>query len=167
MTRGRSAMSYGIGAQACGLVIAVLSVVAAAVTGNLAAMSSADQYDRLTQPGWAPPPWVFGPVWIVLYALMALSAWWVWRSEPWRTVRWALVVFLAQLVLNAAWTPLFFGAGQRGFAFAEILVLFGAIIVTISMFRRHSIFAAALLMPYLVWTGFATVLNFTVWQLNN
>ncbi|WP_240771791.1 TspO/MBR family protein [Nocardia sp. CS682] len=145
----------------------LLLVVAAAATGNLAAQSSAEQYNQLDQPGWAPPSWVFGPVWTLLYALMALSAWWIWRGEPWQRVRWALAMFVGQLVLNALWTPLFFGADLRGLALAEILVLLVAIIATMAIFRRHSRFAAALLVPYLMWTTFAAALNFSVWQLNN
>ncbi|QBS46453.1 tryptophan-rich sensory protein [Nocardia sp. CS682] len=158
---------YGTGVQVGGGAVVLLLVVAAAATGNLAAQSSAEQYNQLDQPGWAPPSWVFGPVWTLLYALMALSAWWIWRGEPWQRVRWALAMFVGQLVLNALWTPLFFGADLRGLALAEILVLLVAIIATMAIFRRHSRFAAALLVPYLMWTTFAAALNFSVWQLNN
>nr|WP_209899195.1 TspO/MBR family protein [Nocardia goodfellowii] len=147
--------------------MALVLVAAAATVGNLAAVSAAEDYKRLTQPGWAPPSWLFGPVWTVLYLLMAVAAWLVWRGAPWRSVRPALLVFLVQLILNAAWTPLFFGSDLRGLAFAEILVLLVAIAVTIWMFLRHSRIAAALLVPYFLWTAFAAALNFEIWRLNS
>ncbi|MFI6865976.1 TspO/MBR family protein [Nocardia sp. NPDC050406] len=158
---------YSTRTQAIGGAVIVALVIAAAAIGNIAAVNTADKYERLTQPSWAPPSWVFGPVWTVLYALMALSAWWVWRGGPWPLVRTALAAFGVQLALNAAWTPLFFAAEWRGVALVEIVVLTAAIIATIVLFAGRSRFAAGLLVPYLVWTVFATALNFSVWQLNN
>lgn len=98
---------------------------------------------------------------------MAVAAWLVWRSGPWSQTRPALTAYAVQLVLNAAWTPLFFGLGWRGIAFAELSVLWVVLITTVVMFWRHSRIAAALLVPYLAWTTFALCLNFAVWQLNN
>ncbi|WP_109530223.1 MULTISPECIES: TspO/MBR family protein [Nocardia] len=158
---------YSPARQAGGLIVSLLLVIVVAAVGNLAAVSSADQYRRLNQPGWAPPSWLFGPVWTVLYVLIAVAAWLVWRGEPWRAVRVPLAAHVVQLILNAAWTPLFFGAELRGLAFAEILVLVVAIAVTFVLFLRHSRAGAALLLPYLAWTVFAAVLTFSVWTMNS
>ena len=149
------------------LAISVLAVVAASVIGGLASASSAEDYARLDQPSWAPPSWVFGPVWTLLYAMMALAAWLVWRSGPWSETRPALTAYAVQLVLNAAWTPLFFGMGWRGLAFAELTVLWLVLLATIALFLRRSKVAGWLLMPYMTWTTFALCLNFAVWQLNS
>ncbi|WP_137146118.1 TspO/MBR family protein [Mycolicibacterium sp. CR10] len=148
------------------LAISVLAVVAASVIGGLASATSAEDYARLEQPSWAPPSWVFGPVWTLLYAMMAFAAWLVWRSGPWSETRPALTAYAVQLVLNAAWTPLFFGMGWRGLAFAELTVLWLVLLTTIALFLRRSTVAGWLLLPYLTWTTFALCLNFAVWQLN-
>ena len=142
------------------------AAAAAAITGGLAAASAAEQYGALQQPTWAPPTWLFGPVWTVLYVAIAVSGWLVWRRAGWSGARTALSVFAAQLVLNALWTPLFFGAGLFGLAFAEIVVLWLAIVATIVLFARHSRPAAALLVPYLAWVTFASALNLAIWLLN-
>ncbi|MBF6136708.1 tryptophan-rich sensory protein [Nocardia otitidiscaviarum] len=157
---------YGTGAQVAGLAVIALLIAAAAAVGNLSAVSTADKYEALEQPAWAPPSWLFGPVWTLLYSLMAIAAWLVWRAEPWQRVRVALGVFVVQLILNALWTPLFFAAEWRGVAFAEILVLLAAIVATIVLFARHQRWAAGVLVPYLLWTVFAAALNLAVWQLN-
>ncbi|AFM15060.1 tryptophan-rich sensory protein [Mycolicibacterium chubuense NBB4] len=149
------------------LAISLVAVVIASGVGGLASTTSAQDYQRLQQPAWAPPSWVFGPVWTLLYALMAIAAWLVWRSGPWPRTRPALTAYAAQLVLNAAWTPLFFGLGWRGIAFAELSVLWLVLIGTVVLFFRRSAVAGWLLLPYLAWTTFALCLNFAVWQLNS
>jgi tryptophan-rich sensory protein len=149
------------------LAISVLAVVVASGIGGLASSSSAEDYAGLQQPSWAPPSWVFGPVWTLLYAMMALAAWLVWRSGPWSQTRPALSAYAVQLVLNAAWTPLFFGLGWRGIAFAELSVLLVVLIATVVLFLRRSRVAGWLLLPYLAWSVFALCLNFAVWQLNS
>ncbi|MEH3141031.1 MAG: tryptophan-rich sensory protein [Mycobacterium kyogaense] len=149
------------------LAISVAAVVVASTLGGLASATSAEDYAKLQQPGWAPPSWVFGPVWTLLYTMMAVAAWLVWRSGPLRDTRPALVAYAAQLVLNAAWTPLFFGLGWRGIAFAELSVLWLILIGTVVLFFRRSTTAGWLLVPYLAWTTFALCLNFAVWQLNS
>ena len=123
-------------------------------------------YASLNKPQWNPPNWIFGPVWMTLYTLMGVSAWLVWRCGGWR-VQWpSLSVFVIQLVFNALWTPLFFAYHQLGFAFAEILILWAFIVLTISLFARVRRSAALLLVPYLLWVSFAAFLNFTIWRLN-
>ncbi|BBX67162.1 TspO/MBR family protein [Mycolicibacterium psychrotolerans] len=149
------------------LAISLGAVVIASTLGGLASATSAQDYARLQQPSWAPPSWVFGPVWTVLYVMMAVAAWLVWRSGPWAQTRPALTAYGTQLVLNAAWTPLFFGLGWRGIAFAELSVLWLVLVGTVVLFFRRSAVAGWLLIPYLAWSTFALCLNFAVWQLNS
>lgn len=123
-------------------------------------------YAGLNKPAWNPPGWLFGPVWSALYTMMAVAAWLVWRRGGFAAQRRPLGWFLAQLVLNAVWTPLFFGLHRPGVAFAEILLLWLAIAWTIAAFWRVHRTAAWLLAPYLAWVSFAAVLNGTLWRLN-
>lgn len=144
--------------------VALVAIVAA--LGGLASSTTAEDYGRLRQPGFAPPSWVFGPTWTVLYLLMAVAAWLVWRSGPWSDTRRPLTLYAVQLVLNAAWTPLFFGLGWRGIAFFELATLLVVLIATVVAFWRRSVVAGVLLLPYAAWSTFAVCLNFAVWRLN-
>lgn len=123
-------------------------------------------YLGLAKPTWTPPGWLFGPVWTYLYITMAIAAWLVWRTGPLKRTRYALTAYIAQLALNALWSWVFFGMHRIGWAFIEIAVLFVAIVVTAGLFRSHSRTAVYLLLPYLAWVGFASVLNFQIWHLN-
>jgi tryptophan-rich sensory protein len=123
-------------------------------------------YASLKKPSWNPPGWIFGPVWTALYIMMGMAAWLVWLRGGFATRRKPLTLFLAQLALNAIWTPLFFGFHWMGIAFAEILLLWLAIGATLLAFRPVSPVAAGLLAPYLGWVSFAAALNFTLWRLN-
>jgi len=123
-------------------------------------------FAALKKPSWNPPSWVFGPVWTALYAMMAAAAWLVWQRGGWKEQRKPLLIFLAQLALNALWTPLFFGLHRPGVAFAEIVLLWLAIVATLVAFRPVNRTAAWLLVPYLAWVSFAAVLNGTLWRLN-
>ena len=140
-----------------------LAVAAAALIGDLGVAGTAAEYRTLEQPSWAPPSWLFGPVWTVLYAMIAVSGWLVWRRVGWTT---ALTVYAIQLVLNAAWTPIFFGFGQYGLALVDIVVLWFLIGATVWLFRPVSRVAAALLLPYWAWVTFATALNAWIWSHN-
>lgn len=120
-------------------------------------------YAALNKPAWNPPAWVFGPAWTLLYLLMAIAAWLVWMRDGWRR---PLRLYFVQLALNAAWTPIFFGAHQLGWALVEIMALWAAILLTMLGFRRVNPAAGALFVPYLAWVTFAMVLNFTLWRLN-
>src|SRR5690606_5115294 len=149
-----------------GLAVFAAAVVAAALIGTLSSTATAQDYMRLEQPEWAPPSWVFGPVWTVLYAMIAVAGWNVWRLRGWRGARLALSLYAAQLVLNAAWTPLFFAAGLRGAALADIVLLLAVLTAVVTVFFRISRLSGALLVPYWAWVAFAAALNFAVWRLN-
>lgn len=122
-----------------------------------------DWYATLAKPEWNPPGWIFGPVWTALYLLMAVAAWLVWKRDGWRRAMW---LYAVQLLLNAAWTPIFFGAHQIGWALADIIALWLAILLTLRAFFRVSKVAGWMLVPYLAWVTFAAFLNFTLWRLN-
>lgn len=123
-------------------------------------------YAELRKPAWNPPGWIFGPVWTVLYLLMAIAAWLVWRKAGFGAGRTALVLFAVQLVLNVAWSALFFGQHNPGAAFVDIVLLWLAIAATAAAFRPFSPAATWLLAPYLAWVTFASALNFAIWRLN-
>jgi tryptophan-rich sensory protein len=131
-----------------------------------AAFPPSEWYAELDKPAWTPPGEVFGPVWTMLYTLMGVSAWLVWRRDGFRGARLALVVFLIQLALNGLWSVLFFGAQSPALALVDIVVLLIAISITMILFRRHRPLASALLAPYLAWVALATALNFNLWRLN-
>lgn len=136
----------------------------AALTGFF--IQPAGYYAALVKPAWAPHPWIFGPVWTLLYLMMAVAAWLVWRKGGWRARRGPLALYLVQLALNALWTPLFFGLRNPGLALLDIALLGAAIVLAGRAFRGVSRTAAWLLVPYLVWVVFAAALNFAIWRLN-
>lgn len=144
----------------------LLLAFAAAAVGALASANAGDFYRELVRPSWAPPGWLFGPVWSVLYALMGVAAWLVWRARGFGGARNALLLFVVQLAANALWTWLFFAWRQGGLAFAEILLLLALILATVVSFWRVNRLAAVLLLPYLLWVSFASALSLSIWRLN-
>lgn len=144
----------------------LLLCFAVAGLGAVASVSASAFYASLAQPRWAPPGTVFGPVWSVLYALMAVAAWRVWRRGGWRAQATALNVFLLQLALNGLWSWLFFAWHQGALAFLDIVALWIALLLTIRLFWRADRLAALMLLPYLAWITFAAALNWAVWQAN-
>jgi len=151
------------------LLVACGISLAAGLIGSFATMGEGfnSWYSTIEKPAFTPPNWVFGPVWTILYLLMGIAAFLVWqKGAQLRMVRIALGWFLAQLVLNALWTPVFFGLHQIGWAFAVIVLLWAAIVVTMYCFSRVSKTGAVLLVPYLLWVSFATVPNGAIWWLN-
>ncbi len=123
-------------------------------------------YESLNKPAWTPPNWVFPIVWPILYFMMAVSAWIIWKDHGFRQAREELRWFGIQLVLNGAWSWLFFGEHLIGTALGEILLLWVAILFTVMLFWEKSQTAGWLLLPYLVWVSYASVLNYTIFQIN-
>lgn len=152
--------------QILGLLAWLITVFAASSIGALASINASEFYAALAQPGWAPPPSVFGPVWSLLYALMGISVWLVWREGAFRQNRKVLGLFMAQLALNALWSWLFFTWNLGGLALAELIILWVFILATIIGFWRVKAIAGVLLLPYLCWVSFAGLLNFSLWNLN-
>ena len=144
----------------------ILTFGAAAIGGVATGTSVNSWYLELAKPTWNPPGWVFGPVWTLLYTMMAISAWLVWRAAGWKRARLALGLYLVQLALNSLWSILFFGLQRPDWAMAEILALWCAIAATTAAFYRHSRLAAGLMIPYLAWVSFAAVLNYSIFRLN-
>lgn len=149
---------------ALGFFVWLLASFAAAAVGSQ--FMPGEWYAQLRKPAWNPPNWIFGPVWTALYAMMAVAAWLVWRRGGFSVQRGPLILFLFQLLLNAAWSPLFFGLKNPGLAFGEISVLWLAALGTLMLFFKVHRGAGLLLTPYLAWITFAALLNFTLWQLN-
>ena len=152
--------------QALGLVGWLAASFAAGGAGAVASASAGAFYGALSKPAWAPPAWLFGPVWSVLYILIGVSAWLVWRRHGLRGASSALLLFVAQLLANALWTWLFFKWHLGAVALAEILVLWLLIAATAWAFWRLERLAALLLMPYLAWVTFAAALTLSLWRLN-
>jgi benzodiazapine receptor len=134
----------------------------AAATGTI--FRPGNWYKQLDKPLWRPPDWLFAPVWMVLYVSIALSGWLVWREAGFAGAALPLGVYALQLVLNAAWTPIFFGLQRPGLALVEIVLLWGSVVATIVLFYPVSAAAAWLLIPYLAWLSFASALNFSIWR---
>ncbi|OAI45283.1 hypothetical protein AYO42_03130 [Rhizomicrobium sp. SCGC AG-212-E05] len=121
-------------------------------------------YAQLNQPSITPPNWVFGPVWTTLYVMMAVAAWRVWRITGLKSTE--MLVWGLQLALNFAWSTIFFAMHRIDAAFVEIVLLDLAILTTLLLFWRRDRIAAWLMLPYLAWTSFATLLTWRFWQLN-
>jgi len=137
-----------------------------AASGTAVFVSTGGWYADLHKPLWNPPAWVFAPAWTLLYVMMAVAAWLVWREGGWKAHRRALGLFVLQWLLNALWTPLFFGMHRPELALAEIIMLWCVLAATLVSFWRVRRAAGFLLMPYLAWVSFAAMLNFTIWQMN-
>jgi benzodiazapine receptor len=152
--------------QSISLIGWLVLVFAAAGIGAAAAVDAKTFYAQLVRPIWAPPASAFGPVWSVLYLLMGLAVWLVWRERGASNVRAAVTLFLAQLCANALWSWLFFAWRNGAFAFAEVLVLLGLIVATMVVFWRISRLASVLMLPYLAWVCLASALTWSVWQSN-
>jgi tryptophan-rich sensory protein len=146
------------------------AVVALALTfgaGYIGSRFPVDEwYAALSKPAWNPPNWLFGPVWGVLYLLIAISAWLVWRKSGLAGAAIPLGLYALQLVLNAAWSWIFFGRHELGLALIEISVLWMVILATLIGFWRLNPVSGYLMAPYLLWVTFASVLNFAIWRLN-
>ncbi len=151
-----------------GIAIAVIVCELVGIVGAVfTAPAIPTWYASLVKPSFTPPGWLFGPVWTTLYALMGIAAFIVWRRGlAVAGVKAALLLFVVQLLLNALWSPVFFGVHSPSGGLAIILALWVAIVATIALSAGVSKAAAVLLVPYLLWVSFATVLNFSIWRLN-
>ncbi len=134
--------------------------------GAAASINAKSFYSQLTQPHWAPPAWLFGPVWTVLFILIGISAWLVWRSGSFHNHRKMLCLFLAQLIANALWSWLFFAWQLGWLAFVEIVLLWSLIVTNIVSFWSVRPLAGVLFVPYLLWVSFAAALSYALWQIN-
>lgn len=152
--------------QVLGLLGWLVASFAVSAIGAIASVQAKPFYGQLIQPDWAPPPWVFGPVWTTLYALMAIAAWLVWRSGGFSRNRKALTLFSVQLAFNALWSWLFFAWNLGLIALVDVALLCILIVATLIAFWRVIPLAGALLIPYLLWVSFAAILNFSLWRLN-
>lgn len=122
-----------------------------------------DWYAGLRKPGWTPPNWVFGPVWSILYIMIAIAGWLVWRAQPDSLAVW---IWGVQLVLNGAWSWLFFGRRRMDLAFGEVCLMWLSIAAFIVAAYPVSVTASLLFVPYLIWVTIAATLNYSVWRLN-
>ena len=139
---------------------------AAAALGAVASVDAGEFYEQLARPGWAPPKWLFGPVWTILYMTMGVAAWLVWRAHGFERGRTALIIFIIQLGVNALWSWVFFVWRQGAFAFAEVMLLWCLVVATVVSFWRLHRVAGGLLLPYLAWVTFASALTYSTWRLN-
>jgi len=154
---------------ALALIAAILICLAAGGIGSIFTSQSTitGWYANLQKPSFTPPNWLFGPVWTTLYIFMGIAAFLVWQKGPQNpAVKTALLFFAGQLILNTAWSWLFFGMNYILLAFIELLILWLAILLTILKFYSLSTTAFLLMLPYLVWVSFAALLNCSIWLLN-
>ena len=158
--------SPGAGRYWGAFALLLLGTAAAALIGGIASVRAAEFYQQLSKPAWAPPAGAFGPVWTLLYLLMAVAAWLVVRTRGWPSARPAIALYAAQLVFNALWTWLFFRWRLGGVALIEILLLWSLLLLTVWTFWRIRRLAGLLLLPYLAWVTFAAALTYAVWRRN-
>jgi tryptophan-rich sensory protein len=150
--------------NASSLLILAAFIVANAGAAATGAMFRPGEWYR--EPSWRPPDWLFAPVWTALYAMIALSGWVVWRQAGFAGAALPLTVYALQLILNALWTPVFFGLRRPDLALIEIVMALASILATIVLSHSVSPPAAWLLVPYLAWVSFASALNLSIWRRN-
>ncbi|EGI78183.1 TspO and MBR like protein [Hylemonella gracilis ATCC 19624] len=137
-----------------------------AAVGAVASVEAGSFYRQLLRPEWAPPASAFGPVWTVLYLMMGVAAWLAWRERGAARLGLALGMFVAQLIVNALWSWLFFVWHLGAWAFLDALLLLALVAGTMTLFWRIHRLAGLLLLPYLAWVGFASALTWSVWRNN-
>ncbi len=147
-----------------GLVVWILICFIPAIIGSQ--FGPGDWYQTLTKPEWNPPNWIFGSVWTLLYISMGISVWIIWKNYGLKTAAIPITFFIAQLILNALWSWFFFGLENVGLAFIDIVALWTLIFITLILFWKLNTWSGVLLLPYIAWVSFATVLNYNIWQLN-
>ncbi len=150
------------------LIISIVIPVTIGATAGFFTITGVDSwYQTINKPSWNPPNWIFGPVWTTLYVMMGVALFFVWKSDVREALKkTAITLFAVQLVLNFLWSFIFFNQQQPGWALVEIVMMWIAILLTIFAFAKIDKTAAWLLVPYISWVSFATILNYTIWQLN-
>lgn len=151
------------------LIIAIaIPLAVGATSGFFTVTGVTSWYQTINKPSWNPPSWLFGPVWTTLYIIMGIALYIVWKSPVNdKLKKTAITLFAIQLVLNFFWSFIFFDQHQPGWALVEIIMMWVFILLTIFSFARVSKTAAWLLVPYISWVSFATILNYTIWKLNS
>ena len=150
-----------------GLIVWIaVSFCAGLIGSRFTGPAVATWYGSINKPAWTPPSFLFGPVWSTLYLMMGIAGWLIWRKAGFSGAPGAMALFALQLILNAAWSGVFFGLRRFDLAFVEIVVLWLLILATVLAFWRHDAKAGILLFPYLAWVGYASALNFAIWRLN-
>lgn len=146
----------------------ILICLAPGIVGGLFTVQAIPQwYSTINKPFFNPPSWIFGPVWTVLYLMMGIALFLIWKEKSEKKLKQkAIIIFVVQLFLNAAWSPAFFGLHSPLLGLAIIIPLWVSILLTIRYFGKISKNAAFLLAPYILWVSFATVLNFAIWWMN-
>lgn len=144
----------------------ILGTSVAAVGGAVTARTAQQFYAELQKPRWAPPAWLFGPAWTVLYFIMGVAAWRIWRAYGFSGARNELSLYGLQLVLNAAWSWFFFVRRSGLLATLEVCALLSAVIATMAAFAARDVVAGLLFVPYVMWVSFATALTVSVWRRN-
>ena len=153
-------------ASTVSLVLFILLTFSFAGIGAMASVSAGAMYGHIVKPTWAPPAYLFGPVWTCLYAMMAFASWLVWREHKRMRVSMGIKVYAIHLVFNALWSWLFFGWGRADFAMLNIIFLWGLVLWLTCCYWRINRWAGSLMLPYLLWVSFASVLNGSLWILN-
>ena len=150
------------------LIIAILICESTGIISGLIANTGINPwFDTLNKPLWNPPAFIFAPVWTLLYLLMGISLWLIWKSNtPSPQKNNAIILFFLQLFFNFWWSIIFFKFHSPAFALVDIILMLNLILFTIILFSKISKIAAWLLVPYIAWVSFATILNFTIWILN-
>jgi benzodiazapine receptor len=149
------------------LLVVALAVIATGVAGGFASTDAREFYAQLARPAWAPPAQVFGPVWTLLYLIMGFAAWCVWRARGrFALARLPLTLFFVQLAVNALWSWLFFRWRLGGPALFDVALLWMLLVATVAAFWQVRRLAGLLMLPYLLWTAYATALTAAVWRLN-
>ncbi len=149
------------------LIIFLLITFLAALVGNLFTVPNISTwYASLNKPSFSPPNWLFGPAWTILYVLMAVAAFLVWKKGEEPKIKSSLCFYFAQLLLNTAWSIAFFGLQNPFLGFVVIVILWLLILITLVKFWKIERLAGILFIPYILWVSFAAILNFAVWQLN-
>ena len=148
-------------------ICAGLCVLAGTVSALFSGLADRTWYQSLRHPAWTPPDAIFGPVWTLLYIMMGSALWLIWQSKSWSGAPLAVSLFVAQLILNMAWSPIFFGLHHPGWAMLDLAALWVAALATMLTFWPIHRLAGLLLVPYLLWCSFAAVLNLAFWRLNS